>query len=38
MAHFLFHVDDLKGSVSHTNQWLICTDIKKIQEKCTEQS
>ena len=37
-THVLFPVDDLKGSVSHTDQRLICTDLKKVQEKCTEQS
>ena len=31
--HVIFRVNDLKGSVSHTDQRLICTDLKKIQEE-----
>ena len=37
-SHVLFPVDDLKGSIYHTDHRLICTDHKKIQENCTEQS
>ncbi len=29
-SHFLIPVDDLKGPVSHRDQQLICTDLKKI--------
>ncbi len=38
ITHVLFPVDDLKATASHTDQQLICTDLKKIQEKFTEQS
>ena len=37
-SNVLFPMNDLKGSVSNTEQWLICTDLKKIQENCKEQS